>query len=79
VHVCSDDSLFSSYQVAQDSSVIMGNVSHASIHGVSTVDLKSTTRKIVHHAPSINKNLVTGSLLCKDDFNVVLGQINLSC
>jgi hypothetical protein len=40
VHVCSDASLFSSYQVTQDSSVLMGNGSHASIRGVGTVDLK---------------------------------------
>jgi hypothetical protein len=47
VHVCSDVSLFSSYQISQDSSVMMGNRSHASIHGVSTVDLKLTSGKIV--------------------------------
>ena len=29
VHVCADASLFSSYQVAQDSSVLMENGSHA--------------------------------------------------
>jgi hypothetical protein len=47
IHVCSDVSLFSSYQISQDSSVMMGNRSHASIHGVSTVDLKLTLGKIV--------------------------------
>jgi hypothetical protein len=47
IHVCSDVSLFSSYQISQDSSVMMGNRSHASIHGVSTVDLKLTSGKIV--------------------------------
>jgi hypothetical protein len=46
-HVCSDASLFSSYQVARDSSVMMGNVSHAFVHGVGIVDLKLTLRKIV--------------------------------
>ena len=34
VHVCADASLFSSYQVAWDSSVLMGNRSHASVLGV---------------------------------------------
>jgi hypothetical protein len=77
VHVCSDALLFSSYQVAQDSSVLMGNGLHASIRGVGTVDLKLTSGKIVqlknvHHVPSINKNLVSGSLLCRDGFKVVL-------
>jgi hypothetical protein len=47
VHVCSDVSLFSSYQVAQDSSVMMENGSYAFVHGVGTVDLKLTLGKIV--------------------------------
>jgi hypothetical protein len=77
VHVCSDASLFSSYQVTWDSFVLMGNESHASVHGVGTVDLKLTSGKIVQlknvqHVPSINKNLVSDSLLCRDDFKVVL-------
>ena len=76
VHVCSDISMFTSYQVAQDSSVLMGNGSHASVHGVGTVDLKLTSGKIVrlknvHHVPSINKNLVSGSLLCRDGYKLV--------
>jgi hypothetical protein len=77
VHVCSDASLFSSYQVTQDSSMMMGNGSHASVHGVGMVYLKLTLEKIMqlknmHHAPSINKNLVSSSLLCRDGFKVVL-------
>jgi hypothetical protein len=77
VHVCSDALLFSSYQVARDSSVLMKNGSLASVRGVGTVDLKLTLRKIVqlknvHHVPSINKNLVSGPLLCRDGFKVVL-------
>jgi hypothetical protein len=84
VHVCSDASLFSSYQVARDSSVLMGNGSHASVRGVGTVDLKLTLGKIVQlknvqHVPSINKNLVSGSLLCSDGFKVVLESNKLSC
>jgi hypothetical protein len=56
---------------------MMGNVSHASVHGVGTVDLKLTLEKIVQlknmqHIPSINKNLVSGSLLCRNDFKLVL-------
>jgi hypothetical protein len=34
VHVCSNTILFSSYQTAQDSTVMMGNGSHATVHGV---------------------------------------------
>jgi hypothetical protein len=55
----------------------MGNGSHASVRGVGTVDLKFTSGKIVQlrnvqHIPSMNKNLVSGSLLCRDGFKVVL-------
>ena len=77
VHVCADISLFTSYQVARDSSVLMGNGSHASVRGIGTVDLKFTSGKIVQlrnvqHVPTMNKNLVSGSLLCRDGFKVVL-------
>jgi hypothetical protein len=51
--------------------VMMENGSHA-FDGVDTVDLKLTLGKIIQHIPSINKNLVSGSLLCRDDFKVVL-------
>jgi hypothetical protein len=47
VHVCSDASLFSSYQVAQDSPMMMENGSHASVRSVGTIDLKLTSGKIV--------------------------------
>jgi hypothetical protein len=55
----------------------MGNGSHASVRGVGTVDLKFTSGKIVQlrnvqHVPSMNKNLVSGSLLRRDGFKVVL-------
>jgi hypothetical protein len=77
VHMCSDASLFSSYQVTRDSSVMMGNGSHASVYGVGIIYLKLTLRNImqlknVQYVPSINKNLVSGSLLCMDDFKIVL-------
>jgi hypothetical protein len=65
----------------------MGNGSHASVHGVGMVDLKLTSEKIVQlknvqHVPSINKNLVSCSLLCRDGFKVVLESnkfIRLKC
>jgi hypothetical protein len=70
IHVCDDISLFSSYQGLQGSSVLMGNGSHASVHGVGTVDLKFTSGKIVQlknvqHVPTIRKNLVSISILIK--------------
>jgi hypothetical protein len=56
---------------------MMGNGSHAFIHGVGMVDLKLTSENIVQlknmqHVSSINKNLVSGSLLCRDGLKVVL-------
>ena len=76
VHICADFSMFSSYQATRTPSVLMGNGSHASVRGVGTVDLKFTSGKIVrlknvHHVPSINKNLVSGSLLCRDGYRIV--------
>ena len=75
--MCADISLFSSYQVVQGSSVLMGNGSHASVCGVGTIDLKFTSGKIVQlknvqHVPSMKKNLVSGSLLLREGFKVVL-------
>jgi hypothetical protein len=46
VHVCADISMYSSYHITRDSSVLMGNGSH-SVHGVGTVDLKFTSGNIV--------------------------------
>jgi len=76
VHVCSDASLFSSYQAVGTSSVLMGNGTRASVLGVGTVDLKLTSGKTiqlknVQHAPAINKNLLSGSLLCRSGYKLV--------
>ena len=59
VHVCGDISMFSSYQTAGTSTVLMDNGSSASVRGVGTVDLKFTSGKIVrlqnvHYVPSVN-------------------------
>jgi hypothetical protein len=75
--VCADISIFTSYQAARDSSVLMGNESHASVRDVGTIDLKLTSGKImqlrnVQHVPTMNKNLVSSSFLCRDGFKVVL-------
>ena len=75
IHVCSDISLFTSYHGERTSSVLMGNGSAVSILGVGTVELKLSSGKIVHlknvqHAPSINRNLISGSLLCRDGYKL---------
>jgi hypothetical protein len=54
----------------------MGNESHARVLGVGTVILKFTSRKTmllknVQRVPSIKKNLVSGSLLCRDGYKLV--------
>jgi hypothetical protein len=54
----------------------MGNGSRVAVHGVGRVDLKLTSEKTlslknVQHVPKINRNLVSGSLLCHDDFKLV--------
>ena len=76
IHVCSDVSLFSSYQEQRGCSLLMGNGTHAAVLGVGTINLKFTSGKIVQlknvqHVPSIKKNLVSGSLLCRDGFRLV--------
>jgi hypothetical protein len=54
----------------------MGNKSHARVLGVGTVILKFTLKTIVllknvQHVSSIKKNLVSGSLLCRDGYKLV--------
>jgi hypothetical protein len=57
-----------------------GNVLHATVLGVGTVDLKFTSGKIVQlrsvlHAISIKKNLFIVSYLLKDGFKLVFESI----
>jgi hypothetical protein len=54
----------------------MGNGSRAAVEGIGRVDLKLTFRqtltlKNVQHIPRINRNLVSGSILCHDGFKLV--------
>ena len=54
----------------------MGNGSHVRVLGVGTVILKFTLGKMVllknmQHVPSIKKNLVSDSLLCRDGYKLV--------
>jgi hypothetical protein len=75
IHVCADVSLFSFNQVGRASSLLMGNGARATVRGVGTIDLKLTLGKTmqlknVHHVPSI-KNLISGSMLCRDGYKLV--------
>jgi hypothetical protein len=54
----------------------MGNGARAAVRGVGSVDLKLISGKTVqlknvHHVPSIKKNLISGSLLCRDGYKLV--------
>jgi hypothetical protein len=55
---------------------MMGNISHARVFGVGTIILKFTPGKMVllknvQHVPSIKKNLVSDSLLCRGGYRLV--------
>ena len=55
--------------------MLMGNGARAAICGVGTVDLKLTSGKTVQlknvqHVPLIRKNLISGSLLCRDGYKL---------
>jgi hypothetical protein len=76
IHVCADISLFSSYQCKGARALLMGNRLHARVLGVGIVITKFTSGKTVllknvQHVPSIKKNLVSGSLLCRDGYKLV--------
>jgi hypothetical protein len=76
IHVCADISLFSSYQCKGTGALLMGNGSHVCVLGVGTVILKflsgnTMLLKNVQHVPSNKKNLVNGSLLCRDGCKLV--------
>jgi hypothetical protein len=76
IHVCADASLFSSYQTSGTSLLLMGNESHSRVLSVGMVNLKFISGKTVQlknvqHVRTIKKNLVNGSLLCRDGFKLV--------
>jgi hypothetical protein len=63
--------------VQRDWNLVDGNKSHVRVLGVGTVILKFTSGKTVllknmQHVASIKKNLVSGSLLCRDGYKLVL-------
>ncbi|KAL8091587.1 hypothetical protein AgCh_034003 [Apium graveolens] len=75
VHICVDISLFVSYQQSHGVTVTMGNVSAAQVLGVGNMDLKFTSGFImsltrVHHVPSIRRNIISGSYVVKNGFEV---------
>nr|BAD03368.1 hypothetical protein [Oryza sativa Japonica Group]BAD03523.1 hypothetical protein [Oryza sativa Japonica Group] len=68
-------------RVTRDSTVLMRNGLHASIHGAETVDLKFTSRKIVQlknvqPVPTINRNLAMSVEACST-FPFLISAISL--
>ncbi|XP_077225034.1 uncharacterized protein LOC143858260 [Tasmannia lanceolata] len=76
-HICSNRSVFSSYELVGDGEqLFMGNSSSSVVTGKGTVLLKLTSGKVlklcdVLHVPDIRKNLVSVSLLIKKGFKLV--------
>ncbi|XP_019231786.1 PREDICTED: uncharacterized protein LOC109212591 [Nicotiana attenuata] len=76
-HVCANKELFTSYAPAgPNGTVFMVNSATAKIEGTDKIALKMTSRKIVTlkdvlHVPEMRKNLVSTSLLVKNDFKCV--------
>jgi hypothetical protein len=77
-HICSDKAIFSSLQASDaGEKLYMGNSATSTIEGEGTVILKMTsgknlTLKNVLYVPDIRKNLVSGSLLNKHGFRIVI-------
>ena len=76
IHICSDRSWFSSYQISNGRTMTMANGDEASVLGVGQVNLKLTTKKVltlygVQHVPKIRRNLICGSLLVRQGFHLV--------
>ena len=75
VHICADITLFVSYQQCHGVTVRMGNASAAQVLGIGNVDLKFASGRVltltrVHHVPSIHRNIISGSYLVKNGFEL---------
>ncbi|KAE8645657.1 hypothetical protein Csa_020469 [Cucumis sativus] len=76
-HICANKDMFTSYvPVSSGAQLFMGNSSTSKVEGQDKVILKMTSSKEltlnnVLHVPDIRKNLVSGSLLSKNDFKLV--------
>jgi hypothetical protein len=76
VHICADRSMFSSFQGYSSTLVLMGNDVPAAVRGTGQVYLKLTLGKTlvlkdVLYVPSMNQNLISVSLLCRQGLKLV--------
>lgn len=75
-HICADKGMFSFYTPIEGEKFFMGNSLSSKVEGQDNVILKMTSGKElslnnVFHMLDICKNLVSGSLLSKNDFKLV--------
>ncbi|KAK4385753.1 Retrovirus-related Pol polyprotein from transposon TNT 1-94 [Sesamum angolense] len=80
VHVCADKFLFVSYQTIIGKTVSMGNSSTAEVLGIGSVELKFPSGrilslKIVHHVPTVRRNIISGSDEALDKFILFKNEI----
>ena len=76
IHICSDQSLFSAYQVSSRGTVTMENNVVALVLRIGQINLKLTSEKIlalqdVHQVSEIRRNLISRSLLVQQDYKLV--------
>jgi hypothetical protein len=77
-HICADRSCFFSLQTAAGGSVLMGNGAATTVRGVGQVSLKLTSVKIlvlkdVLYVPTVTRNLLSGSMLCRQGIILICG------
>jgi hypothetical protein len=66
IHVCADFSFFSSYQCKGTRALLMGNESHAKVYFGKDSAIEQRATCSLHQ-----KNLVSGSQLCRDGYKLV--------
>ena len=81
-HVCTNRSMFSSFDQVQGEKIYMGNSASAKVEGKGTVQLKMTSGKIltlkdVLYVPEVRKNLMSAFLLNKHGFRIVIESDNV--
>ena len=76
-HICINKDCFSSFEPVQGENIYMGNSATAKVEGTGKVLLKMTSGQIltlqdVLYVPQVRKNLISGSLLNKNGFRIVI-------
>lgn len=75
-NICANNAMFSSYNPMNNEKLFKGNISSSKVEEQAKVVLKMTSCKElilnkVFHVPNILKDLVSSSLLSKNDFKLV--------